>query len=309
MTRWSHAYWSGWDIARSVTMWTAAPATSPGGWTLDAYGALHPFGSAPSVPASAYWSGWDIARGSAGAGSGSGGRTITDRVLGVPYDRQGYNLSCEEAALQMAMAYRGISSTQTDILTNIGIDYRPAYRDGGGFHWGNPYASFVGSPSGSEANNSGYGTYFGTIAATTLRYGGHVRFAGEGYPAQAVYGDILNGHPVVAWVSIDYGWHQNWAYTAFDGRPVQFGAPCEHAVTVSGVNRDSVLVNDPIRGRLDLLTLPGAQPLDSGSTLTATGRRVAHRRRAGFARRVDRGVTRGGGGGPYRRTPTRHPAA
>lgn len=246
----SYAYWRGWDIARSVTMWTAAPAGSPGGWTLDGYGALHPFGSAPDVSASAYWGGWDIARGSSGAGSGSGSRPITSRVLDVPFYRQVYNLSCEEAALQMALAYRGISSSQADILSNIGVDYRGVRRDGGGFHWGDPYSSFVGNPSGSENDYSGYGTYFPTIASTARRYGARVRFADERYPAASVYSDILNGHPVVAWVSVDYAAHGNWVYTAFDGRPVQFGAPYEHAVTVTGVNPDSVLINDPYRGRI-----------------------------------------------------------
>ena len=246
----SYAYWSGWDIARSITTWTAAPSGSPGGWTLDAYGALHPFGSAPNVPASAYWSGWDIARGSAGAGSGSGAKPITSRVLNVPFYHQVYNLSCEAAALEMGLAYRGISSTQTDILTNIGVDYRGAYRDGNGFHWGDPYASFVGNPSGSENNYSGYGTYFPPIATTATRYGAHVRFANEGYPATSVYSDLLNGHPVVVWVSVNYAGYSNWAYTAFDGRPVQFGAPYEHAVIASGVTPDSILINDPYRGRI-----------------------------------------------------------
>ena len=246
------AYWPGWDIARSITTWTAAPAGSPGGWTLDAYGGLHSFGSAPSVPTSAAWPGWQIARGSAGAGSGSGSATppLTGRVLDVPSYRQVFNLSCEAAALQMALASRGISSTQADILTNIGVDYRGAYRDRNGFHWGDPYSSFVGNPNGSENNDSGYGTYFPTIAAVASRYGAHVRFADEGYPASAVYGDVLGGHPVVAWVSVDYAAHANTAYTAFDGRAVQFGSPYEHAVVVSGVSTDSVLVNDPIRGRI-----------------------------------------------------------
>jgi glucose/arabinose dehydrogenase len=56
-------YWSGWDIARDVV-------TLPdgnGGYVLDGFGGLHPFGrrghAAPAAITSApYWSGWDIAR-------------------------------------------------------------------------------------------------------------------------------------------------------------------------------------------------------------------------------------------------------
>lgn len=248
------ASWPGFDIGRSVTTWTGAPAGSPGGWIMDGWGGFHPFGSAPTLAMTAYWSGWDIARGSAGAGSGSGGKPPplpTSRTLNVPYYRQVYELSCEEAALQMALGSEGISATQGDILNTIGIDYRPAYRDSGGnFHWGDPYANFVGDPNGSETNDTGYGTYWSTIASAAQHYGGHVRSAGEAYSPASVYNSILNGHPVVAWVSFDYAPHQNSYYSAFDGRWVQFGAPYEHAVTVIGVNPSSVLVNDPWHGQM-----------------------------------------------------------
>ena len=243
-------YWNGWDIARSVTTWTGA-GSAPGGWTMDGWGGFHRFGSAPALKQSGYWSGWDIARGTAGAGSGSGSKpVITSRTLNVPYYRQAYALSCEEAALQMALGSEGISVTQGDVLNAIGIDYRSPTRDSSGFHWGDPYASFVGSPNGSENNLSGYGTYYTTIAAAAQHFGGTVLWSGEGYAPSSVYNAILNGHPVVAWISVDYAAHGNTSYTAFDGRLVQFGAPYEHAATVIGVTPSSVLVNDPWNGQM-----------------------------------------------------------
>ena len=53
-------------------------AASPlgGGYALDGYGGLHPFGGAPSLRASAYWSGWDIARGVALDPAGGGGLVL-----------------------------------------------------------------------------------------------------------------------------------------------------------------------------------------------------------------------------------------
>ncbi len=51
--------WPGWDIVRGL-------ALSPGGlggYVLDGFGGVHPFGNAPQVAATGYWSGWDIARG------------------------------------------------------------------------------------------------------------------------------------------------------------------------------------------------------------------------------------------------------
>lgn len=50
--------WS-WKIARGI----ATNASGAGGYILDGFGAVHPFGNAPSAVASAYWPGWDIARG------------------------------------------------------------------------------------------------------------------------------------------------------------------------------------------------------------------------------------------------------
>jgi len=66
----NHAsYWPGWDIVRGVALRAADPMTcaSFGGYTLDAWGGLHPFGingkAGPSRPKDGpYWRGWDIAR-------------------------------------------------------------------------------------------------------------------------------------------------------------------------------------------------------------------------------------------------------
>ncbi len=50
--------WPAWDIVRGLAL---APG-GLGGYLLDAYGGVHPFGNAPPVNAPAYWSGWDITR-------------------------------------------------------------------------------------------------------------------------------------------------------------------------------------------------------------------------------------------------------
>jgi uncharacterized protein YvpB len=244
----AHAYWGGWDIARGLTTWTAAPGASPGGWTVDGYGGIHAFGSAPALQPSAYWQGWEIAKGGAGAGSGSGARMPTSRTLDVAYHHQDYELSCEEAALQMALGHAGIGVSQTDILNVVGVDGRQPVRDSSGFHWGDPYAVFVGNINGSEVSLTGYGSYHDTISRAATHFGGRVDAAGEGISPAGVYNAILQGHPVVAWVSFDYAFHRNTGYVAFDGRTVQFGAPYEHAATVVGVTPTSVLVYDPWRG-------------------------------------------------------------
>jgi hypothetical protein len=59
------AYWPGWDIARGLA------AQAGGGFVLDGWGGLHPFGTAIAI-SGPYWSGWDIARGVAATGLNRG---------------------------------------------------------------------------------------------------------------------------------------------------------------------------------------------------------------------------------------------
>jgi hypothetical protein len=54
----SAAYWSGWNIARSVALFP----DGQGGYLMDGYGGLHEVGNATPVGGFAYWGGWDIAR-------------------------------------------------------------------------------------------------------------------------------------------------------------------------------------------------------------------------------------------------------
>lgn len=244
-TEWS-AYWPGWDIARSLVQWSGASATSPGGWVLDGWGALHPFGSAPSVGYSAYWPGWDIARSTAGSGTASGGRGLGTRVLGVPAYRQIHSLDCEAAALQMALAYRGFNISQDAILGAMPDDPRSGYFDATGLRWGDPYTAFVGSVDGSTSNHTGYGVYFPPIVSAAQHFGAGIARAGEGVAPADVYAAVLGGHPVVAWVTTDWG-HHTGGYQAFDGRWVMY-SPVEHAVAVAGVSDSSVLVNNPLSG-------------------------------------------------------------
>ena len=174
----------------------------------------------------------------------------TSLVLNVPYYHQQYGLSCEEAALRMALAFEGITVSENQIFNVEGIDWRTAYWDSAGaFHWGDPYDNFVGDPNGSETALTGYGTYWTVIKRTAEALGGGVVAAGEGIPPSELYGQVLAGHPAVAWVSFDYRYRSNSHYVSFDGDHVQFGPGWEHAVTVIGVTPDSVLINDPWNGQ------------------------------------------------------------
>lgn len=170
------------------------------------------------------------------------------RTLAVPWYHQAFELSCEEASLRMALGYEGIATTDAAVLQIIGADLRPAYYDSSGLHWGDPFATFVGNVNGSEIALTGYGTYYPTIAHAATVLGGRVSRAGQGISAADVYKAVLNGHPVVAWVT--YHWVQlhRQDYVAFDGRTVTYAGPGEHAVVVVGVTPTRVLINNPWSG-------------------------------------------------------------
>jgi uncharacterized protein YvpB len=171
-------------------------------------------------------------------------------IANVPFTKQIYSLSCEAASLQMALAYFGIGASQDTILGVIGVDRTPPYYDGNGtLHWGDPYQSFVGNPNGYEGAGSGaasgYGTYYSAIARAATTLGGHVAQAGEGIPPSAIYAAAHNREPVVAWVAFAYQPHPMHYMIAFDGRTVMYGAPWEHAVTISGWAPGYLLINNP----------------------------------------------------------------
>jgi hypothetical protein len=66
-------YWPTWDIARDVIL---MPDCS-GGYVLDGWGAMHPFGLGhappPPITTGPYWRGWDVARGAVMLVDGTGG--------------------------------------------------------------------------------------------------------------------------------------------------------------------------------------------------------------------------------------------
>jgi uncharacterized protein YvpB len=168
----------------------------------------------------------------------------------VPFYKQIYSLSCEEAALQMALAYYGVNVSQDQVLAQIGVDRRLPYYDRGTLVWGDPYTSFVGNPNGYESADagsaSGYGTYYSTIAAAARAFlPGSVVQAGEGIPPDAIFAAAHNRQAVVVWAAFAYQPHPMHYMRTFGGRTVMYGAPWEHAVTISGWAPGYVLINNP----------------------------------------------------------------
>ena len=175
----------------------------------------------------------------------------TAGIIAAPLDYQDAAASCEVAALKMALAARGRSRSEVDLLASVGIDPRPPELAPGGevVRWGNPNIGFVGDPAGRFSERTGYGVYAAPVARTARAAGLTVLTAGVAVGASSVYAALVAGHPVIAWVTSDYQRNAVGTWKAWDGSTVTY-TPREHAVLVIGVTPTEVLINDPWWGTI-----------------------------------------------------------
>ena len=179
----------------------------------------------------------------------------TQRVLDIEWRHQAHALSCEAAALEMALSYFGVRRDELALMSLMGYDLRPARFDARGqlIAWGDPNAAYVGNPDGSIYRYTGYGVYFAPVARAATATGVHVLAAGgglygSGVSPKTLYGDLLDGHPAVVWISNTYHRAPLSSYVAYDGQRVWYTLT-EHAVTLIGVRPGAVLIDDPWFGR------------------------------------------------------------
>jgi uncharacterized protein YvpB len=175
----------------------------------------------------------------------------THVIAGVAFYYQDHPESCEEAATSMALTHQGINLSQDQILAELGSDRRGEYVDSSGrLRWGNPYETFVGNVNGSQANFTGYGTYYPPLVRIARAHGARIIAYGS-MSAATVYARVIAGHPVVAFATWDWAWHPRHDYLSFDGQWIPFIGPynSSHVYTVVGVSPSSVLIDDPIRGQ------------------------------------------------------------
>ncbi len=169
-------------------------------------------------------------------------------IADVLHHPQTHNLTSEEAALVMALSHQGVTKTEEDVLTTIGVDSSAATFDANGYlHWGNPYKSFVGSPDGLEAKYTGYGAYWPALQQAAVSLGGSVAHAGESTTPAVLYAAILVEQPAVVWITanLQVEVKQNtWITT--DGQTLGWYGPEKHAVTIVGVDDTTVIVDNPL---------------------------------------------------------------
>jgi uncharacterized protein YvpB len=168
----------------------------------------------------------------------------TARLLDVPLHRQEHSLSCEAAALQMALGTLGREVAESDLLARLARDPTPRQvQPDGSVEWGDPELGFVGSLDGVFAQD-GYGVYEQPIADLARAEG----FPGstplkEADPEQ-VYDAVAAGYPVIIWIPYDGDVKGRGAWTTPAGEEIDY-VVTEHAVVLAGVDEDGVTYADP----------------------------------------------------------------
>jgi uncharacterized protein YvpB len=115
-----------------------------------------------------------------------------DVLLAVKFHLQEHPLSCEAAALTMALRFQEARITETEVISRMPFDKTPH----SGSVWGDPDKGFVGNIDG-KIPVDGYGIHCKPLAETARRW----RRAEviEGGSPQEVARHVLAGRPVIVW--------------------------------------------------------------------------------------------------------------
>lgn len=164
----------------------------------------------------------NLAGSRAPTGSGSG----SDRQiqLKVKFHRQEHPLSCEAAALTMALAYAGVDVSEAAILSKMPFDKTPHTAS----VWGDPDRGFVGSVDGKMPVD-GYGIHANALAVTARNWKRAETI--QGGLASDITHHLKEDRPVIVW---GFGGKRGaLTWQTSDGRTVH-AANGEHTRVVCG---------------------------------------------------------------------------
>lgn len=169
------------------------------------------------------------------------------RTLNIAYDRQDRSLSCEVAALKMALSYKQVFVSEDELMSHVGYDTDTRR----GSNWGNPNKGFVGQIDGRQ-NSSGYGVHWFPIRRAARKYLPQSQ-AHSWMTVQDLTREIDRGNPIVIWgTSHTRARFDPWRTTS--GLTIKAWVG-EHTRVLSGYrgsagNPTHFILMDPSRGRI-----------------------------------------------------------
>jgi uncharacterized protein YvpB len=168
----------------------------------------------------------------------------------MTFRRQEHQLTCEVAALRMALNHLGEPVTEEDLLKNLTFSTTgPMTSDG---VWGDPNVGFVGDVNGNVYKRTGYGVYAEPIAELASKY------ASSAVVNSLTLPEILaltrKQHPVIVWGLLS---NNNTIYwNTPEGKQVT-AFPGEHARIILGytgpITRPrEIILMDPLYGKIKM---------------------------------------------------------
>ncbi len=179
-----------------------------------------------------------------------------ETVLSVPVYYQKYSLSCEIAALRMALGYKGIYVSEDNLIKNLPFaTYGPRKFDAkkNTNIWADPNVGFVGLING-KMPSTGYGVYEKPILNLARKYLDAKII--EPATLDALIQEISAGNPVVVWGSVSDGKDISWQTPTGETIKAISG---EHARVAAGFRGPTeapthILLIDPIYGKIQMTT-------------------------------------------------------
>lgn len=163
----------------------------------------------------------------------------------IALHRQEHNLSCEVAALKMALGVHGIDVSESELITHLPFDSTPR---GNGI-WGDPDQGFVGNIDG-RMMVTGYGVHWDPIAKLGSRYAPTKVL--QHSSAAELASAIAAGDPVIMWGTYGSPTIHSWQTPA--GKTVR-AVNGEHTLVVYGFDGPvhsptTFYLMDPLAGQL-----------------------------------------------------------
>ncbi len=191
-----------------------------------------------------------------------------DRILQLPIYHQEHALSCEAAALRMAMAGLGKAVAEDDLLAELARDPTPRrVLPDGSVQWGDPDVGFVGQWDGAFLKD-GYGVYEEPIARLAVARGFSGTTRGRDMDPAKLYDAVRHGFPVVVWMPFSLQVRGRGFWTTPAGKRVDY-VVTEHAVVLAGVDGQGVYFADPVQPTLQRASYPAFE-----AALSELGRRA-----------------------------------
>ncbi len=180
--------------------------------------------------------------------------------LSIPLIKQIYSLSCEAAALEMSLSYKGITVSQDQLISDIGLS-EPFNKQqfGDKIIWGDPDEAFVGNYKGIYAKvqgptlvGDGWGANEGPVLRVAKKYLPN-SYAKTDATLADIKDALFQDRPVIIWLVQQYHSPATLEYFTLQGKKVTFQQ--FHVVVVTGLEAQADgsvawLINDPIYGQL-----------------------------------------------------------